>query len=104
MHESMSDVTLIVTDNNRVDLLRKTLNSFFEFNTYPISEIHCHNDGKPTLFGGIMKEFDGINWYFSGRTIGYAASLDFLLAKVKTPYVFNLESDWSFHQNPGFIE
>lgn len=101
----MKEVTVIVTDNNRVDLLRKTLVSFMAMNTYPVAGgIHVHNDGKDTLFRKIRSEFKDLNWYFSGRTIGYAASLDFLLSKVQTEYVFNLESDWLFHSNPGFIE
>lgn len=100
----MKEVTVIVTDNNRVDLLRKTLTSFFQMNTYPISEFHLHNDGPDRFFQKIMQEFPNINFYFSGKIIGYAASLDFLLKKVKTEYVMNLESDWLFYQNPGFIE
>lgn len=101
----MKEVTVIVTDNNRVDLLRKTLVSFMAMNTYPImGGIHVHNDGKDTLFRKIRNEFRDFEWYFSGRTIGYAASLDFLLSKVETEYVFNIESDWLFHSNPGFIE
>jgi hypothetical protein len=100
----MKEVTLIVTDNNRVDLLRRTLSSFFEMNTYPIKEVHIHNDGKDKFFKGVMQEYPQAYWYFSGRTIGYAASLDFLLSKVTTEYVMTLESDWHFFQNPGFIE
>jgi hypothetical protein len=74
-------------------------------NTYPImGGVHVHNDGKESLFRQIRSEFKDINWYFSGQTIGYSASLDFLLSKVQTEYVFNLESDWHFHSNPGFIE
>jgi hypothetical protein len=97
-------VTVILTDNNRVDLLRKTLVSFFEMNTYPINEFHIHNDGRDTLFKKLMADFPNINWYFSNKIIGYAASLDFLLEKVKTEYVFTSESDWLYYKNPGFIE
>jgi|SRR6185369_7040115 len=103
----MKEVTVIVTDNNRVDLLRKTLTSFMAMNTYPIAGgMHIHNDGRDTLFKSIMRDYRFLEakWYFSGRTIGYAASLDFLLSKVRTEYVMNLESDWLFHSNPGFIE
>lgn len=101
----MKEVTVIVTDNNRVDLLRRTLTSFFAMNTYPIvGGMYIHNDGKDKLFNEIRREFADANWYFSGGTIGYAASLDFLLSKVSTEYVFNIESDWLFHSNPGFIE
>lgn len=100
----MKEVTLIVTDNNRVDLLRKTLSSFFQVNTYPIKEIHIHNDGKSKLFTSLMQQYKNAHWYFSGQIIGYAASLDFLLSKVQTEYVMSLESDWCFYRNPGFIE
>lgn len=101
----VKEVTVIVTDNNRVDLLRKTLTSFLAMNTYPIAGgMHIHNDGKDKLFRAMMRDFKDAHWYFSGHTIGYAASLDFLLSKVTTEYVMNLESDWLFHSNPGFIE
>jgi hypothetical protein len=84
--------------------LHQTLSSFFRMNTYPLHSIHCHNDGTDRFFGKIMKEFTQINWHFSGKIIGYAASLDYLLSKVETEYVMNLESDWLFYKNPGFIE
>lgn len=100
----MKDVTLIVTDNNRPDLLRRTLTSFLEMNTYPLAEMHIHNDGPDRFMRTLMQEFKQFNWHFSGKIIGYAASLDYLISLIKTEYVFTSESDWDYYKNPGFIE
>lgn len=100
----MKGVTVILTCCNRTDLLRKTLDSFFETNTYPIAEFLAHNDGDDRLFRSIKARYINIQWHFSGTRIGYAASLDFLLAKVQTDYVFSTEDDWHYYKNPGFIE
>lgn len=100
----MIPITVIVTDNNRVDLLERTLDSFLNLNTYPILSMHVHNDGTDQFFKKIIKKFPMMNWHFSGKRIGYSASLDFLLSKVKTEYFFTCESDWNFYKNPGFME
>lgn len=100
----MKEVTFMITACNRVDLLRRTLDSFFQLNTYPIKEFIAHNDGDDRLFSNIKTRYPQITWYFSGKRIGYARSLDFLISKVKTEYVFSCEDDWLYYQNPGFIE
>lgn len=100
----MKEVTFMLTACNRIDLLRKTMDSFLQLNTYPIKEYIAHNDGDDRLFNDIIKRYPQIQWYFSGQRIGYAKSLDFLLNKVKTEYIFSSEEDWSYYKNPGFIE
>lgn len=100
----MKEVTIILTCCNRVDLLRKTLDSFFAMNTYPIAEFFAHNDGPDTLFRGILRDYPQIKWQFSNERVGYAESLDRLLKKVETEYVFSTEEDWLYYHNPGFIE
>ncbi len=100
----MSNVTVIITSCNRFDLLEKTLTSFMKFNTYPIKDYHLHNDGGSLHLDRIQKKFPFINIIHSSPRIGYSKSLDKLLQLVETEYVFTLEDDWKFHQNPGFIE
>lgn len=100
----MKEVTVILTACNRVDLLRRTLDSFFKMNTYPIKEFLGHNDGDDRLFNSIHQRYPQIQWHFSGKRIGYAASLDKLLSMVTTEYVFSTEDDWLYYRNPGFIE
>jgi len=40
----MEDVTAVITSCGRFDLLEETLDSFFEFNTYPIKKIIITED------------------------------------------------------------
>lgn len=100
----MNEVTVIITSCNRFDLLTRTLNSFLEFNTYPIKAFHLHNDGGDKYLDRIQRKFPFINIIHSHPRIGYAKSLDKLLKLVDTEYFFTLEDDWLFHQNKGFIE
>lgn len=100
----MDEVTVILTSCNRLDLLDKTIMSFLDLNTYPILSFHVHNDGPDTLMTKIKKKYPMINWHCSPKRRGYSASLDFLLEKVKTPWVFTCEDDWWFYQNRGFME
>lgn len=80
------------------------MDSFFALNTYPIKRFIAHNDGDERMFDQIKKRYPQIEWYFSGKRIGYARSLDKLLSMVETEYVFSTEEDWSYYKNPGFIE
>lgn len=100
----MKEVTLILTACNRVDLLKKTLDSFLALNTYPITRFIAHNDGNDKMFRQIKERYPQIEWHFSGTRIGYARSLDKLLSMVETEYLFSTEEDWSYYKNPGFIE
>lgn len=100
----MKEVTVILTSCNRIDLLKKTLDSFFALNTYPIKRFIAHNDGDDRLFNQIQKRYPQIEWHFSGQRIGYARSLDTLISRVQTEYIFSTEDDWLYYKNPGFIE
>ena len=40
----MKDVSLVVTSCGRFDLLERTLDSFFKYNTYPIKEVIITED------------------------------------------------------------
>jgi hypothetical protein len=45
MPDATSDVTLVLTSCGRQDLLERTLDSFFVYNTYPIREFIVIEDG-----------------------------------------------------------
>ncbi len=100
----MKEITLILTACNRIDLLKKTMDSFFNLNTYPIKRLIAHNDGNEKLFSEVKLRYPQIEWIFSGTRVGYARSLDRLLSMVDTEYVFSTEEDWLYYKNPGFIE
>jgi len=100
----MTDITFMLTACNRVDLLKKTLDSFFAINTYAIKRFIAHNDGDDKMFRVIKEKYPQIEWTFSGKRIGYARSLDKLISMIDTEYIFSSEEDWSYYRNPGFIE
>lgn len=101
-------ITVIVTSCGRFDLLEKTLQSFFELNTYPIFEFHIHEDcaeSENTGWVKILKErYPFMKWHFAKERRGLAASLDYLMSQVKTEYVLGLENDWHFEGNKNFIQ
>jgi GT2 family glycosyltransferase len=104
-HESfMSDVTVVITSCNRLDLLYRTLASFIEFNTYPVHKIIIIDDsGVPN----VLEKLKGVNDLFvcveNEINLGQILSIDKAYAMVETDYVFHLEDDWEFFAS-GFIE
>lgn len=100
-------VTACLTSCGRHDLLTKTLESLFKFNTYPIEAFYVYEDGmdvddyKKTEI--ICNRF-GITLIDSlPFKAGQIKAVDALYAKVETEYIFHLEDDWSFYKS-GFIE
>jgi GT2 family glycosyltransferase len=97
-------VTMVVTSCNRHDLLLRTLRSFCEHNTYPLTETIIIEDGptpQPELneLTGLGK----LTWINNGRRIGQIKSIDKAYRTVTTPWIFHTEDDWEFLR-PGFIE
>lgn len=98
--EGLEPICLILTSCGRHDLLRRTLESFAKFNTYPISKAIIVEDSltpKPEWLS------PDIIWIQNSRPRGQVYSLDRAMAEVDTEYFFGLEDDWDFTR-PGFIE
>ena len=103
--DAAAGVTVVLTSCGRPDLLAKTLDSFFEYNTYPIDDFIVMEDGtEPSSLGGDAKYSSrGIRWLSTGRRSGQMAAIDRAYGLVKTEYIFHCEDDWEFYA-PGFIE
>lgn len=99
-----SGVTVVVTSCSRHALLEKTLESFFSFNSFPVTRIIIVEDGE-----GIAEDLavkfarKPISWISTGTRVGQIAAIDYAYSRVKTPYIFHMEDDWEFYE-PGFIE
>jgi hypothetical protein len=76
-------ITVAITANGRPELLKRTLDSFYKFNTYKDVKVIIRDD--------------------SIDHIGQINSIDDLYSKVKTDLFFHCEDDWLFTQS-GFIE
>ena len=102
-------ITMLVTSCDRLDLLERTLSSFFALNTYPLDEIILHEDsGKNNLDKVVSilrrvcpKELP-MKVLISEKR-GLSGALDELFYMAKTEYVFTCEDDWLFEGNPDFM-
>ena len=105
----MKKVTLIVTACDRNDLLERTLTSFIKYNTYPIEKMVIRDDsGLKEVYKEMVNLLIEMNTPFPleihpTEQKGQARSIDFLMSRVETPYVFHCEEDWEFYR-PDFIQ
>ena len=107
--QKLSDVTFVLTSCGRMDLLEKTLDSFFKYNTYPIDRYLIIEDSTNTdVFErckslNIEKYNNKLEFIFNHEKLGQSASIDKAYSNVETEYIFHCEDDWEFYQG-GFIE
>ena len=99
------EVTLFITSCGRPELLKRTLESFVKFNTYPIKEaVLCEDSGIPNIvdFVTTIVPFPLLFCYNHER-IGQMKTIEKYTKLIQTPYVFHLEDDYEFFDS-GFIE
>jgi hypothetical protein len=102
------EVTFVLTSCGRVDLLEKTLDSFFKFNTYPIDRyIITEDSADPLVFAeclSLSKKYTAnLEFIFNYEKLGQSKSIDKAYSMVTTEYIFHCEEDWEFYKD-GFIE
>jgi hypothetical protein len=98
------EVTFILTSCGRQDLLEKTIDSFLQYNTYPIKEYWIYEDsGIQGINDHLKKKYPFINWIEPAERTGQIIALDTLWSKVKTPYAMTFEDDWICLRD-GFIQ
>ena len=107
--EKRPKVTFVMTACGRPDLMEKTLDTFMQFNTYPIERwIITEDSADPEIF----KECESLNakkysnkleFVFNEKKLGQSRSIDLAYGMVDTEYVFHCEEDWEFY-NEEFIE
>lgn len=101
-----SDVTAVLTSCGRFDLLRRTLDSFFRHNTYPLRDFFLIEDSAKA---GVENHIPAairagpVKVRVNRPPMGQVAAVDKVYAEVTTPYIFHMEDDWLFYR-PGFIE
>jgi GT2 family glycosyltransferase len=93
-------ITFILTACGRPELLEKTLDSFFKFNTYPHIEkyIIIEDSGIKDINNHLMLKYrdKNIQWIINKKNIGHLASVDIAYSKVYTKYIFHCQDDWEF--------
>ena len=99
------EVTIFITSCGRPKLLRRTIESFVKYNTYPIKEvILCEDSGVKGIvdFAKDIFPYPVIFCYNDVRS-GQMKTIERYTPLIKTPYVFHLEDDYEFFDY-GFIE
>lgn len=102
----MKDTTVVLTSCNRPDLLKETLDSFFDKNSYDgIKEIRIVEDSLNFKCNDFVKErYDfRILLDYNKVKLGQVRSIDLIYGSIETPYIFHMEEDWKFLRS-GFIE
>lgn len=99
------EVTLFITSCGRPVLLKRTLESFVKFNTYPIKEvILCEDSGIKCIVDFVKNILPyPIIFCYNKIRIGQMKTIEKYTSLIKTPYVFHLEDDYEFFDE-GFIE
>lgn len=100
------DVTVVVTACNRPHLLKRTMDSFMNYNTYPIKKyIVIEDSGNQGINDFLKTDYPDKNWelIYNETNKGQIESIDIAYSKVNTKYIFHCEEDWEFKKH-GFIE
>jgi hypothetical protein len=100
-----NDVTLFITSCGRPELLKRTLNSFKQYNTYPIhSVIVCEDSGIKGIVDFVSDVLPyPVTFCYNETRIGQMKTIEKYTPLIQTPFVFHLEDDYEFFDS-GFIE
>ena len=101
----MSDVTFFLTSCKRHDLLKICLESFDQYNTYPIERgiIIEDSDQDISWCRDILKSIPNLELINTGGRQGQIRNIDRCYATIDTKYVFHCEDDFKFIKS-NFIE
>ncbi|MDO5089762.1 MAG: glycosyltransferase, partial [Leptotrichiaceae bacterium] len=97
---------MVITSCGRFDLLEKTLDSFFKYNTYPIKKIIITEDStEGNRLRKLISKYKNQNFHLivNEKREGQLKCIDKAYKEVDTEYVFHCEDDWEFLRK-GFIE
>lgn len=98
-------ITFVLTSCCRFDLLKRTIDSFMEKNTYPLYEYLLIDDGEDIEQHNLIKNAYGNQFklIMEGH-IGHPACVDRIYQEVKTEYIFHNQDDWEFVGGGDFIQ
>lgn len=104
--EDIKKITFTLTACGRPDLLEITLDSFFNFNTYPIERyIISEDSGIIGVNDKLVEKYKDkhIEWINNTPQLGQIKTIDNMYSTIDTEYIFHCEEDWLFSDS-GFIE
>jgi hypothetical protein len=102
------EITVCLTSCGRFDLLEKTIQSLVEFWDGPAPKGFFINEDSGLMLPFAISEFIELVWPDCRYVESYGKknqilAIDTLYGLVETPYIFQMEDDWTFHRS-GFIQ
>ena len=105
----LGKITFVLTSCGRLDLLERTLDSFFKYNTHPIERyVITEDSADQEIFNKCErlnkdKYESRLEFIFNHEKLGQSKSIDKAYSTIDTEYIFHLEDDYEFYRS-GFIE
>ena len=99
------NLSVVVISCGRKKYLKKTIDSFLKFNTYPINKLAIIEDGNNAETISYIKNikiFDKV--IINKNNLGQSGSLNMIYKNLEAEYVLHLEDDWEFNKNGNFID
>ena len=98
-----SDTTTFVLSCDRLDVLDKTLSSFYETRDYITKMVILDDSAKPGIFEKLVEKYGhdcDVICFPRNRSQWFA--MDFMVSYCDSDYIFYLEDDWELIQ-PGYL-
>jgi hypothetical protein len=100
-------VTFTITTCKRYELFEKTINSFINccIDIDKIDSWFCVDDNSNEQDRKNMREkYPFFEFYFKNSLEkGHVKSMNLIFEKIKTPYIFHMEDDWTFFSKKEYI-
>jgi len=98
-----SDTTTFVLSCNRLDVLSKTLQSFFDTQDYVTKMVIVDDSAEPGIFEKLVEEYGNIaDIICFPRNRSQWWAMDFMVSYCDSEYIFYLEDDWELLR-PGYL-
>jgi len=98
-----SDTTTFVLSCNRLDVLAKTLQSFFDTQDYVTKMVIVDDSAEEGVFEKLVEEYGEIaDVICFPRNRSQWWAMDFMVSYCDSEYIFYLEDDWEFTR-PGYL-
>jgi hypothetical protein len=104
--KKLPQISFTITTCGRLDLLNKTLSSFFDLCNFPFCEYIMTDDSGDEEVYRELEQLWGSKFTIiqNSPKVGLSKSLDKLFNKCKADYIFHCEDDWLFENNPKLVE
>jgi hypothetical protein len=95
----------VVTSCGRQDLLEGTLDTFFRFNSFRLTDLIVVEDGPASANHRLANKYlnKNIRWLATGKKMGQIVAIDYAYSFINSEFIFHLEDDWEFWRS-GFVE